>query len=198
MPRPVSKQRREEILDLAVPLFAATGYEGVSMRAIATASKVTPAALYNYFPDKEQLYLEAVGHAFKERMTPLNALLMAQGDPWRRLEAFAVELARLLAQENDFRRLMQWVMLDRDEQRLKKLTDYVFYDLSTALLQFFAGLVPAQDPRRLVIALLALISYPFETKAVRRFLPDYGDLHEDPETLARHAVRLFRFGVEKA
>lgn len=198
MPRPVSKHRREEILDLAVPLFAATGFEGVSMREIAAASEVTPAALYNYFPDKEQLYLDAVGYAFKEKIVPLNALLAAEGDPWQRLEAFALELARLLGQENDFRRLMQWVMLDRDEQRLKKLTDLVFYDLSAALLKFFAELAPAQDPRRLVISMLALILYPFETKAVRRFLPEYGDLHEDPESLARHAVQLFRFGVEKA
>ncbi len=198
MPRAVSRHRREEILDLAVPLFAATGFEGVSMREIAAASEVTPAALYNYFPDKEQLYLDAVGYAFKEKIVPLDALLAAKGDPWRRLEAFALELARLLGQENDFRRLMQWVMLDRDEQRLKKLTDHVFHDLSAALLKFFAELAPAQDPRRLVISMLALILYPFETKALRRFLPEYGDLREDPESLARHAVQLFRFGVKKA
>ncbi len=50
--------RRDEILEIAVRLFAAHGYHGVSMDTIGTAAGVTGPALYHHFRDKEAM-LEA-------------------------------------------------------------------------------------------------------------------------------------------
>ena len=75
MAKQTFRNTREEILELSVPLFATTGFDGVSMRDIAAAVGVTPAALYHHFSDKEQLYLNAVGHAFEEKVGPLKSLL---------------------------------------------------------------------------------------------------------------------------
>ena len=195
MAKQAPRNTREEILELSVPLFATTGFDGVSMRDIAAAVGVTPAALYHHFSDKEQLYLNAVGYAFEERMGPLKALLDAGGNPWDRLASFVVQFTRMLAKEENFRRLIQWVLLDNDEQRLQSLADEVFRDLFHALRHLAGEVAPGQDPQPLVISVIGLVIYPFETQSVRRFLPGYQRQHEDPEVIARHVIDLLRNGL---
>ncbi|MDO8774969.1 MAG: TetR/AcrR family transcriptional regulator [Burkholderiaceae bacterium] len=195
MAKQAFRHTREEILGLSVPLFATVGFDGVSMRDIAAAVGVTPAALYHHFSDKAQLCLDAVGYAFEEKIGPLKSLLDGEGKPWDRLEAFVVDLARMLAREKDFRRLMQWVLLDNDEQRLQSLADCVFRDLFSALGNLATEIVPGHDAHLLVVSMFGLVSYPFETQSVRRFLPGYTDQQEDPEAIARHVVGLLRHGL---
>ena len=192
MARPAFRHTREEILGLSVPLFATVGFDGGSMRDIAAAVGVTPAALYHHFSDKEQLCLDAVGYAFMEKVGPLKYLLVSAGEPWSRLEAFVIQFTRMLAREKDFRRLMQWVLLDSNEQRLQSLVDCVFRDLFNALHKLASKLAPEHDAHLLVISIIGLVSYPFETQSVRRFLPGYTDQQEDPEVIARHVVGLLR------
>jgi len=195
MAKQASRNTREEILGLSVPLFAAVGFDGVSMRDIAAAVGVTPAALYHHFSNKEQLYLDAIGYAFEDKVGPLKSLLDGGGNPWDRFEAFVARLAHMLARENDFRRLMQWVMLDSDEQRLQSLADCVFGDLYNALRNLAGEIAPSHDPHLLVVSMIGLVHYPFETQAVQRFLPGYLPQHEDPEAIARHVVGLLRNGL---
>ncbi len=128
-------------------------------------------------------------------MGPLKALLDVGGKPWDRLESFVVQLTRMLAKEKDFRRLIQWVLLDSDEQRLQSLADQVFRDLFNALRNLVGEVAPGRDPQPLVISVIGLVIYPFETQSVRRFLPGYQLQHEDPKAIARHVVGLLRNGL---
>ncbi len=48
----------EQILETAKDLFINKGYHGLSMREISDALNVSKAALYYYFKDKEELFLE--------------------------------------------------------------------------------------------------------------------------------------------
>jgi AcrR family transcriptional regulator len=48
--------RRREILDAAEELFAAAGYAGASLDAIATASGHSVGSIYNLFPSKDAVY----------------------------------------------------------------------------------------------------------------------------------------------
>jgi AcrR family transcriptional regulator len=54
------RSRREEILDVAVGLFAARGYHGVSMDDIGSAAGVTGPALYHHFAGKEAMLAAAL------------------------------------------------------------------------------------------------------------------------------------------
>ena len=195
MVKPAFRHTREEILGLSVPLFATVGFDGVSMRDIAAAVGVTPAALYHHFSDKTQLCLDAVGYAFEEKMGPLKSALDNGGKPWERLEAFVVQLTCMLAQEKDFRRLIQWVLLDSNEPRLQSLADLVFRDIFNSLRDLAGEIAPSHDPQPLVISMIGLVIYPFETQSVRRFLPGYTDQQEDPEVIARHVIGLLRHGL---
>ena len=195
MAKQALRNTREEILGLSVPLFATAGFDGVSMRDIAAAVGVTPAALYHHFSDKEQLYLDAVGYAFEEKAEPLKTVLDGGGTSWERLDAFVTRLANLLAADQDFRRLMQWVMLDSDERRLHSLADRSFRDMFIALRNLAAELAPDDDPHLLVVLILGMVIYPFQIQPVRRFLPGHRRQHEDPEAIARHVVDLLRNGL---
>ncbi|MDG4762997.1 TetR/AcrR family transcriptional regulator [Solwaraspora sp. WMMD406] len=57
---PRRRSRRDEILQIAVGLFAARGYHGVSMDDIGAAAGVTGPALYHHFAGKEAMLAAAL------------------------------------------------------------------------------------------------------------------------------------------
>ena len=81
------EKTRSAIRDAATSLFARHGYEAVSIRQIGAEVGVQAAALYRYFPTKEDLLFELM----QEHMTALIESWEAQrptGDPAGRLAAF--------------------------------------------------------------------------------------------------------------
>src|SRR5919204_7008375 len=56
-PVPISPQdRREQILDAAVEMFARLGFRGTTTRRIAEEARVNEAIIFRHFPTKEDLY----------------------------------------------------------------------------------------------------------------------------------------------
>jgi AcrR family transcriptional regulator len=68
---PRRRTRRQEILDIAVQLFATRGYHGVSMDDIGAAAGVTGPALYHHFAGKEAMLAAA--------LTPVSEQLLEGG-----------------------------------------------------------------------------------------------------------------------
>jgi AcrR family transcriptional regulator len=62
MARPRSAHAHGQVLDAALELFAERGIDATSMDAIAEASGVSKATIYNHWPDKDALCLEAMAH----------------------------------------------------------------------------------------------------------------------------------------
>lgn len=69
MARQRSARAHEQVLNAALKLFSERGIDGTSMDAIAEASEVSKATIYNHWPDKEALLLEVIAflHGIKER-----------------------------------------------------------------------------------------------------------------------------------
>lgn len=78
-----SDTRQEQLIDIACRLFAQRGYEGTSLRDIAEEAKITKAALYYHFPNKEALYerivlesmqalVDSVREAMSQGATPVD------------------------------------------------------------------------------------------------------------------------------
>jgi AcrR family transcriptional regulator len=55
-----SSRTRDAILDAATALFAERGYEGASMRTIASAAEVDPALIRHFFGDKDTLFATVI------------------------------------------------------------------------------------------------------------------------------------------
>src|SRR5258706_10251861 len=63
-----SDERRQTIVDAAVPLFARKGFAGTTTRELAEAAGISEALLFRHFPSKQLLYREIL-------------LLGCEGDP---------------------------------------------------------------------------------------------------------------------
>jgi TetR/AcrR family transcriptional regulator, regulator of cefoperazone and chloramphenicol sensitivity len=92
--RPASQQRGEEtrgrILESALELFAASGFDGASTRAIAEHARVNLPAIQYYFGSKEGLYRAVVGQFSQELQADVAPIAerirveLASGEPSRR------------------------------------------------------------------------------------------------------------------
>jgi AcrR family transcriptional regulator len=99
--RPLTDDKRRRILDAALQVFAARGYEGTSVPDVADAGGVATGTLYHYFRDKEAL----VNEVYRDAKLRLRAALLDDlpeldlyrfdeaerwfGELWARLAAFA-------------------------------------------------------------------------------------------------------------
>jgi AcrR family transcriptional regulator len=82
--------RRAEVIAAARALMARNGAAAVSMRAIAAAAGVSPAALYLYFPEKLRLMAAVVDAVFEGLLAAFReavAAASASPDPFARLAA---------------------------------------------------------------------------------------------------------------
>jgi len=61
--RPRGNNRSEQILEVALRLFAEQGYTAVSIKDIARASQINSALIYYYFTNKEHLFVEALRYS---------------------------------------------------------------------------------------------------------------------------------------
>jgi len=66
--RLTNDDRRRQLLDRAVELFAAHGYDELSMAAIAREAGISKPLLYHYFPSKRRLFEAALGQAAEEHL----------------------------------------------------------------------------------------------------------------------------------
>ena len=86
-----------QILTAAKDLFFAKGYKGVSMKEIADAVQVTPAALYYHFPrGKEDLFTKMIQTLFvEEGMAGIEQILGSAQNLRERLILFTTSLLTL-------------------------------------------------------------------------------------------------------
>jgi AcrR family transcriptional regulator len=74
------EERRAEILDAALAVFAEFGFERATLQHVADRAGVTKGALYHYFESKDQLFIELV----RDRLVTLvaaNEARIAAADP---------------------------------------------------------------------------------------------------------------------
>jgi AcrR family transcriptional regulator len=68
--------RRQRILDAAVEVFAARGYEAAAVSEIAAASGVTKPVLYDHFASKQRLFVELM-ESIRDELVGRGAQAMA-------------------------------------------------------------------------------------------------------------------------
>ena len=78
------QKMRDRILETAMKLFLKEGFERVTLRSIAQAIEYSPATIYLYFKDKNEILfaLQTIGF---EKLIKEQAAVMTVKDPWNRL-----------------------------------------------------------------------------------------------------------------
>src|SRR5215217_8370567 len=86
------RETREAIADAAMRLFAARGFDAVTVEEVAEAANVSRKTVFNYFPAKEDL----VFRAGSERLTALVAAIRARVPGTSVVEPFRAQTAEYL------------------------------------------------------------------------------------------------------
>jgi AcrR family transcriptional regulator len=95
----MTDDRTGHILDAALTAFCRYGYGKTTMRDVARAAGMSRAALYLYFPSKEDLFRAGSRRAHSRALDEVDAALAQQGDVLSRVDAaMAAYFGGLLAQ----------------------------------------------------------------------------------------------------
>jgi AcrR family transcriptional regulator len=78
-------EMRERIIDVAIEMFVQEGYEKTSIRNIAEKIEYSPATIYLYYKDKDELLYDVQAQAFEKLDKYFREHVVAE-DPLQRLE----------------------------------------------------------------------------------------------------------------
>jgi AcrR family transcriptional regulator len=141
------RSRRDEILAIAVGLFATRGYHGVSMDDIGTAAGVTGPALYHHFAGKEAMLAAAIAPVSEELLAEGRKRVLGARQPREVLEAL-VDFHVAFAIDNPAVITLQLHELARlpDESRrtIRRLQRLYVEEWVAAITRARPGLEPAE------------------------------------------------------
>ena len=187
---------RGTVLRETAILFAMDGYAGVSMRDIANAAGITPAALYHHFRDKSELYRATMSYAFGSKMSDLPSIVFGQAPVEERFIGFLSWFCDLMVTDVVYARLMQREMLDGDEERVRFLTEEVFSEPFNQTVILMEEIAPDGDAHQLSVFVFGLIFGYFAFTPTRRLHPGHLSEHDDPEQVARNIAQLVLNGLK--
>ncbi|VTU46353.1 HTH-type transcriptional repressor KstR2 (plasmid) [Variovorax sp. SRS16] len=91
------EDRPTQLIEIASRLFAARGYAGTSLRDIAEEARVTKAALYYHFPNKEALYEQIVVDSLQALIDRVSEAVVQAGSATEKVCAFMLSAADVFA-----------------------------------------------------------------------------------------------------
>ena len=99
-------QRRGQLFDVALRLFAGRGFAATTMDDIASAAGVTKPLLYQHFASKRALYLELVDSVARDMLVAINDATSQASGPRQQVEAgFAAYFDLVVTHQDAFRLL---------------------------------------------------------------------------------------------
>jgi len=113
-------ERRTQIVDVAMHLFANKGFKGTTTRAIATAAGVSEAIIFRHFETKEDLYNAIIAHTIELRSRlweSLDANIQTIQDLPTVMRDYAQTFVRLNRNDATFIRLMMYSSLEDHQFR---------------------------------------------------------------------------------
>jgi AcrR family transcriptional regulator len=81
----VKKDKRVEIIEKAIEMFADKGYHATSVQEIAKAMNISKGGFYTYFPSKDELIIE-IFHYYSEKMRTSMKQVSEDLPPRKRME----------------------------------------------------------------------------------------------------------------
>ena len=184
------ERTRERILSAALKEFAANGFAGARVDAIARRAAVNKRMLYHYFGNKEQLFRRVLHHKIAGRRASAEGLT---GDPTESLPFWF----RLSCNDTDWVRLLEWEALQGgderviDEKRRRSLAGGVVDGIRRQQAQ---GVLPGGfEPEHLLLALRSLAVFPVAFPQLARMFT--GQPVSDPGFQRRYAKFLEKFAA---
>lgn len=80
MTRLSAQERRKQIIQIGLHLFAEHKYQGTTMSLIAKAAGVTEPLIYKHFKSKKDLFLTILSSSYERVIEGLHELFKSKGD----------------------------------------------------------------------------------------------------------------------
>ncbi|MGZ8911376.1 MAG: TetR/AcrR family transcriptional regulator [Methylococcaceae bacterium] len=186
---------KEKILSQAIVLFAQKGYSGLSMRRLAQAVEMSVAAIYHHFPDKKNLYFEAVRFAFSDKAAIFTEVWRADCSAEEKLTLFVRLLIDVMLQDRGFCLLIQREIMEADPDRMQLLAQGVFKEQFCLLAALATELRPDVDAYLTAISIISLAKHYVECQPLRKNFPGWKPEHETPAVIAAHITELLLNGL---
>ena len=184
------ERTRERILSAALQEFAANGFAGARVDAIARRAAINKRMLYHYFGDKEHLFREVLRRKIAERQASAEGL---SGDPAESLPFWF----KLSCKDADWVRLLEWEALQEADKKL--IDGNSRRALATRALgrirqqQALGYLSGEFEPRHLLLAMRSLTMFPMAFPQLTRLIT--GQPVSDPHFQKKYAEFLRKFAA---
>jgi AcrR family transcriptional regulator len=185
----------QAILEAARDLFVAEGYRNVSIRKIAERIEYSPAAIYSYFPSKDDIFFALAEEGFRRLHGRINAVELT-GDALEDVRRCWWAYYRFSTEERAFFELM---FVDRSVPRLTE--QWPEMKFAHEIMAFAAARVqrcidagifaPATDAAVAMHLIWAALTGPAVIGSGCRLAPG-----EDPDALARDVLELAIAGLK--
>ncbi len=181
---------RERILTAALKEFAAKGFAGARVDAIARRAAINKRMLYHYFGDKEELFRAVLRRKISERQTWAADL---PSDPTERLPFWF----HAACKDPDWIRLLEWEALQGDDKKLidekERLASITEWLKRLGQRQERRELSSEFNPRHLALAMQSLTMYPIAFPQFTRLI--MGQSADDPNFQNNYGEFLRKFAT---
>jgi AcrR family transcriptional regulator len=175
-PRLTATARREQLLDVAVGVFARQGYHSTSMNDVAEAAGVTKPVLYQHFESKRDLYLALIDEVGQRLLTRIAKATSEAADGKAQTDQGFRSYFHWVAEDHDEFLLLFGSGSRRDEEfaaAVRRITD----ELAEAVAPLIAADIEPEHRRTLAHAVVGM------AEGASRLLVDAGQGF-DPDDLA--------------
>jgi len=187
-----ARSTRTLIVSAAAKLFAADGYDAVSMRDVAAEVSMTPANIYYHFKDKDALIRETLVHVLSTPAPSLQTILATTQSPHDVIDAFIDSFAHTMFEDRIFSKLVLRELLDGDVKRLKYVAETVVNDPFSAVTRAVAACGGGGDPVLMTASIISIIIGHFQIAAMISYVPGGTQAYADPRVVSRHISVLVR------
>jgi AcrR family transcriptional regulator len=162
-------QTKERILQAAQKEFAARGFSGARMEAIARGAAINKAMLFYYFSSKDNLYRTVLFGVFSEFFGEIGRFVSPQLTPDLFLEKFPEIYIRFIARHPDLLRIMVFDLIHNPENVTAAMAEIIHENMSFEphlLLELIKrwhgqGLISEADPLHFMMNIVALSIFSF-------------------------------------
>lgn len=155
-----SRARVERILDAAARVFAEVGYEAATTEAIAARAGTSIGSLYQFFPNKQALFV-AIGQTYLDESQALFDELIARplDRPWDELIGDAIDAFRELDRRSVAFRAV-WMNLHQSREFFARgeAMNAAMASRVAAVIQLFAPEIPETKVKLVATVVVELIS----------------------------------------
>jgi AcrR family transcriptional regulator len=179
--------RREQILDVAVQVFARNGFHGTSMNDVADAAGVTKPVLYQHFDSKQALYLALLAEVGNRLLTAITKATASATNGREMTDLGFRAYFRFVAEDHDAFLLLYGTGASRNEEATAAVR-VLTAEAAKAISPLIAVDIDPLHRRVLAQGLVGM------AEGVSRFLVELGNQF-DPDVIGRYVADLAWAGL---